>query len=90
LYITLPLISPTTFFLVVVNVITSVQAFDQFQVLTQGGPGGGTRTLLYLFYQQAFERYEMGVAAATSLIILLITGTMAIVNTYIGKRWVYY
>ncbi|MEX0333330.1 carbohydrate ABC transporter permease [Vibrio tubiashii] len=88
--ITLPLVSPTTFFLVVVNIITAVQAFDQFQILTQGGPGGETRTLLYLFYQQAFERYEMGPAAATSLVIFLITGLLALVNTYIGKRWVYY
>ncbi|WP_061033883.1 carbohydrate ABC transporter permease [Vibrio splendidus] len=90
LKITLPLISPTTFFLVVVNIITAMQAFDQFQILTQGGPGGETRTLLYLFYQQAFERYEMGPAAATSLVIFLITGLLAFINTYIGKRWVYY
>jgi multiple sugar transport system permease protein len=90
LKITLPLISPTTFFLVVVNIITAMQAFDQFQILTQGGPGGETRTLLYLFYQQAFERYEMGPAAATSLVIFLITGLLALLNTYIGKRWVYY
>ncbi|OMO28941.1 carbohydrate ABC transporter permease [Vibrio lentus] len=90
LKITLPLISPTTFFLVVVNIITAMQAFDQFQILTQGGPGGETRTLLYLFYQQAFERYEMGPAAATSLLIFLITGLLALINTYIGKRWVYY
>ena len=90
LKITLPLISPTTFFLVVVNIITATQAFDQFQILTQGGPGGETRTLLYLFYQQAFERYEMGPAAATSLVIFLITGLLALINTYIGKRWVYY
>ncbi|WP_422139606.1 carbohydrate ABC transporter permease [Endozoicomonas sp. ALC020] len=90
LRITLPLVSPTTFFLVVVNIITAVQAFDQFQILTQGGPGGETRTLLYLFYQQAFERYEMGPAAATSLVILAITGLLALINTCIGKRWVYY
>ncbi|NOI74233.1 sugar ABC transporter permease [Vibrio coralliilyticus] len=88
--ITLPLVSPTTFFLLVVNIINAVQAFDQFQILTQGGPGGETRTLLYLFYQQAFERYEMGPAAATSLVIFLITGLLALANIYIGKRWVYY
>ena len=88
--ITLPLVSPTTFFLLVVNIINAVQAFDQFQILTQGGPGGETRTLLYLSYQQAFERYEMGPAAATSLVIFLITGLLALANTYIGKRWVYY
>ncbi|WJY16565.1 sugar ABC transporter permease [Pectobacteriaceae bacterium CE90] len=88
--ITLPLISPTTFFLVIVNMITAIQAFDQFQILTQGGPGGTTRTLLYLFYQQAFEQYNMGPAAATSLIILLITGVLTLLNTLMGKRWVYY
>ena len=88
--IRLPLISPTTFFLVIVNITTAVQAFDQFQILTQGGPGGETRTLLYLFYQQAFERYEVGPAAATSLVIFLITGALALVNSLIGKRWVYY
>lgn len=88
--ITLPLVSPTTFFLVVVNMINAIQAFDQFQILTQGGPGGDTRTLLYLFYQQAFEQYDMGPAAATSLVILVITGILTLLNTYMGKRWVYY
>lgn len=88
--ITLPLISPTTFFLVIVNMITAVQAFDQFQIMTQGGPSGSTRTLLYLFYQQAFEQYDMGPAAACSVIILLITGGLTIINAMMGKRWVYY
>jgi multiple sugar transport system permease protein len=88
--ITLPLISPTTFFLIIVNMINSVQAFDQFQILTQGGPSGSTRTLLYLFYQQAFEQYDMGPAAATSLIILAITGVLTLINTEMGKRWIYY
>lgn len=88
--ITLPLISPTTFFLVIVNMITAIQAFDQFQILTQGGPSGSTRTLLYLFYQQAFELYDMGPAAATSLIILLITGVLTLINTVMSKRWIYY
>ena len=88
--ITLPLISPTTFFLIIVNMITAIQAFDQFQILTQGGPSGSTRTLLYLFYQQAFELYDMGPAAATSLIILLITGVLTLINTVMSKRWIYY
>ncbi len=88
--ITLPLISPTTFFLVIVNMITAIQAFDQFQILTQGGPGGSTRTLLFLFYQQAFKQYDMGPAAATSLIILLITAVLTLINTLMGKRWVYF
>ncbi|QTF08693.1 sugar ABC transporter permease [Brenneria izadpanahii] len=88
--ITLPLISPTTFFLAVVNMITAVQAFDQFRILTQGGPSGSTRTLLYLFYQQAFEQFDMGMATATSLVILVIAGSLTLLNVIIGKRWVYY
>lgn len=90
LRITLPLISPTTFFLVVVNMITAVQAFDQFQILTQGGPSGSTRTLLYLFYQQAFQQFDMGMATATSLVIMVIAGALTLLNTLMGKRWVYY
>ncbi|WP_409306596.1 carbohydrate ABC transporter permease [Pectobacterium sp. B1J-3] len=89
-HITLPLISPTTFFLVIVNMVNAVQAFDQFRILTQGGPSGSTRTLLYLFYQQAFEQFDMGMATATSLIILIITGALTLLNIVIGKRWVYY
>ena len=49
--ITLPMISPTTFFLVIMSTISSLQAYDQIQVLTQGGPAGATRTLLYYYYQ---------------------------------------
>ncbi len=88
--ITLPLISPTTFFLVIVNLITAIESFDQFQILTQGGPGGTTRTLLYLFYQEAFEQYQMGPAAAMSLVIFVLTAGLTLLNTLLGKRWVYY
>ncbi|CAG9001423.1 MAG: Diacetylchitobiose uptake system permease protein NgcF [Candidatus Celerinatantimonas neptuna] len=88
--IILPLISPTTFFLIIVNMINAVQAFDQFQILTQGGPGGETRTLLYWFYQQAFQQYDMGPATATSVIIFVITAILTAINSWMGKRWVYY
>ena len=46
--VTLPCISPTTFFLVIITMVTSLQAYDQIQILTQGGPSGSTRTLLYM------------------------------------------
>lgn len=90
LKITLPLVSPTTFFLLIVNIINAIQAFDQFQILTQGGPGGETRTLLYWFYQLAFQQYDMGSATATAVIIFLITALLTSLNVWIGKRWVYY
>ncbi|MBO1626865.1 MULTISPECIES: carbohydrate ABC transporter permease [Bacillus] len=89
-YVTLPMVSPTTFFLVVVNIITSVQAYDQIKILTQGGPSGSTRTLLYLFFQQAFEQFDMGSATAIAFIILIITILLSVMNKIIGDKWVNY
>ncbi|MGF9964794.1 carbohydrate ABC transporter permease [Bacillus rhizoplanae] len=89
-YVTLPMVSPTTFFLVVVNVITSVQAYDQIKILTQGGPSGSTRTLLYLFFQQAFEQFDMGSATAIAFIILIITILLSVINKIVGDKWVNY
>ncbi|MDH4421500.1 MULTISPECIES: carbohydrate ABC transporter permease [Bacillus] len=89
-YVTLPMVSSTTFFLVVVNTISSVQAYDQIKILTQGGPSGSTRTLLYLFFQQGFEQFDMGSATAIAFIILIITILLSVVNKIIGDKWVNY
>lgn len=89
-HITLPLISPTTFFLFITNVIQALQAYDQIQVLTQGGPSGSTRTLLYLYYQLGFEQYETGSAAAVAIMILLITLFISALQYLISKKFVHY
>ncbi|MGG0459024.1 carbohydrate ABC transporter permease [Bacillus mycoides] len=88
--VTLPMVSSTTFFLVVVNTISSVQAYDQIKILTQGGPSGSTRTLLYLFFQQGFEQFDMGSATAIAFIILIITILLSVINKIIGDKWVNY
>ncbi|MEJ9281469.1 sugar ABC transporter permease [Ureibacillus thermosphaericus] len=88
--IMVPLISPTTLFLVIVSTIDAIQAYDQIQVMTQGGPAGSTRTLLYLYYQTAFEQFNMGQATALATLIVMITGILALVMYYISKRWVHY
>lgn len=90
LHITLPLISPTTLFLVIITTIDSLQAYDQIQVLTQGGPAGSTRTILYMFYQSAFEQFDMGMATAVSTILVVITAILAGVQFYVSKKWVHY
>lgn len=89
-YVTMPMVSSTTFFLVVVNTISSVQAYDQIKILTQGGPSGSTRTLLYLFFQQGFEQFDMGSATAIAFIILIITILLSVINKIIGDKWVNY
>jgi multiple sugar transport system permease protein len=88
--ITLPCISPTTFFLCVISGINGIQAYDQIQILTQGGPSGSTRTLLYLYYQLGFEQFDMGQASALAVVLLLITIALSCAQNLIAKRFVHY
>ena len=89
-HVTFPGISPTTFFLSVMMMITSLQAYDQIQILTQGGPAGSTRTLLYLYYQYAFEKYNMGEATAVAAVLMLLTILLSILQFWGSKKWVNY
>lgn len=89
-HITLPAISPTTFFLIIINLITCMQAYDQILILTQGGPAGSTRTVLFYYFQLAFSQFNMGQATATATILILITAALAGANFYISKKWVNY
>lgn len=88
--VTLPLISPTTFFLTIITTINSLQAYDQIQVLTQGGPAGSTRTLLYYYYQTAFENFNIGEATTIATIMLIIIGSLSGIQFVASKRWVHY
>src|SRR5690625_3381323 len=85
-----PLVSPTTLFIGMMLAIESIQAYDWNQVMTQGGTSGSTRTLLYMYYQMAFEQFNMGQATAISTIIVIITGILALTMFYVSKRWVHY
>lgn len=88
--VTLPCISPTTFFLLIVTMVNSLQAYDQIQILTQGGPSGSTRTLLYMYYQLGFEEYDMGQATAVAIVLIAITALLSVVQFIISKKWVHY
>ena len=87
--IIIPMISPTTFFLVIMSTISSLQAYDQIQVLTQGGPAGATRTLLYYYYQEAF-RNNTGKASAVAIVLVLITVVLSLIETEVSKKTVFY
>ena len=63
---------------------------DQIQILTQGGPAGATRTLLYLYYQYAFEKYNMGEATAVATVLMLLTVGLSVLQFIGSKRWVTY
>jgi multiple sugar transport system permease protein len=88
--ITIPSISPTTFFLVIITMVNSLQAYDQIQILTQGGPAGSTRTLLYMYYQLGFQEFDMGQATAVAIVLILITALLSVVQFTASKKWVHY
>lgn len=88
--ITLPLLSPTTFFVIVINVISSFQVFDQAYVLTGGGPGNATNTLVYYIYNNAFQWFKMGYASAIAWVLFAIIFLATFIQFKYQKKWVYY
>lgn len=86
----LPMVSPTSFFLLIMSTIGTLQAYDQIQVLTQGGPAGATRTLLYFYYQEAFTAFRTGKASAVAVILVVITVVISLLETWGSKKWVHY
>lgn len=88
--ITAPMLSPTTFFLVITNFIISFQVFAQIQIMTRGGPGTSTHVLVYYVYTTAFTFYRMGYAAAISWILFIILFLITIVQWKGQQKWVNY
>lgn len=89
-HITLPMISPVTFFLVVVATIGALQMFTPALVLTNGGPGDATLTLPLYIYQNAFMWQNYGYSAALTVFLVLITLMLTVLQLLIARRWVFY
>lgn len=77
--ITLPLLKPTTLFVVITSLISYLQAYVQVLVMTDGGPGTSTYTISYLIFDQAFQKYNFGVASAMSVVLFLFTGILTVI-----------
>jgi len=90
LNVTLPMLSPTTFFVVVISVIGSFQVFDQAYIMTAGGPGTATTTLVMYIYQLGFSRFQMGEAAAAAAVLFLIIFVFTVIQFVYQRRWVNY
>jgi multiple sugar transport system permease protein len=84
------MVSPTTFFLVITTVITSFQLFAEIQVLTQGGPGTASITLVYHIYQTGFQEFKMGYASAVSWVFFLLILVVTVLQWKGQKKWVNY
>ena len=89
-YVTLPLLTPTIFFLMMVGVIASLQIFNQAYVMTQGGPAHATLFYVLYLFQTAFERFQMGYACAMALVLFIITLIVSLIQLAMGKKWVHY
>lgn len=89
--ITLPLLTPTLFFLLIINVIHSFEAFGQIHVLTEGGPGQATKVLVYsIFYDAFVGTPQRGIASAQAYLLALMVITMSFIQFFGLERRVHY
>lgn len=89
LRITVPLVSPTTFFVLVTSIIGSFQIFDLTTVLTGGGPANATNTLIMYVYQAGFQFFRMGYASAVAYVLFAIVLVVTFAQNAVSKRWVH-
>lgn len=88
--VTMPLVSPTTFFLLVIQMIGAFQLFTEAYTMTRGGPARSTLTVVYYIYQNAFEFGRMGKAAAIAWFLFLFIFIFTFIQTRMQRRWVHY
>lgn len=77
--ITLPLLSPTLFFIITISLINAFQSFGQIDILTQGGPSASTNLIVYSIYREAFINYQFGTASAQAVILFIIIDRKSVV-----------
>ena len=92
LAVTVPLLTPSIFFLMVITAINGFQLFDLlFAMMGQANPAmADTQSLVYLFYSEAFRQHDQGYASVIALLILAIIGAFTLVQFRVQKRWVHY
>jgi multiple sugar transport system permease protein len=88
--ITFPMLSPTIFFLIVINTINSFQIFAEPRVLTQGGPGDASRTIVEYLYDRAFGDFDLGYASAIGITFMLLLIVLTAIQFRLSRRWTFY
>ena len=89
-HVTLPLLSPTTFFIVVLQINWALQVFQEIFVMTEGGPAQSTTTMVYYIYVNGWRYFKMGKASALAWVLLVLIGILTAVQFAGQKRWVHY
>lgn len=90
IHITLPILSPTTFFVIMISLINSFQVFDQVWIMTQGGPANSTTTLVQQIVMNATRYGQYGYASTYSWILFAIIFGFTVLQNRLQKRWVFY
>jgi len=89
-YITVPQLSPVTFFVSVTTILFSIQAFDIIAVMTGGGPVNATTTLVWYLYEEAFISFRAGIAAAVGMLLFVLMLMITLFQVYFVQRRVHY
>ena len=87
--VTIPLLSPTIFFVVIITAISSFQVFDLIYLMTQGGPFDSTNVLVYSIYKNAFEYFNIGKASAIAYVLFVIILVLTLIQWHFRKKIVY-
>lgn len=87
LYITVPMLTPTTFFVLIMLTIQCFKVFDLVYVMTGGGPGNATKTLVNYIYEKAFTSWEFGPASAGAIVLFVIVLTITLIQFQGEKKW---
>jgi multiple sugar transport system permease protein len=88
--VTLPLLTPSLFFVLVISIINSFHVFDQVWVMTEGGPGGATSVVVQQIVKYAFEYGRVGYASAMSIVLFAIIMLVTVIQLGLQRRWVHY
>ena len=88
--ITIPMLSPVTFFIFVMLMIDAFNMFDLAYIMTRGGPMFSTYSLVMYIYNQAFQYFDLGSASVASIVLVLFAGSVSAVQFLVSKRWVNY
>jgi multiple sugar transport system permease protein len=86
-YITIPLLSPTTFFVTVMSFISSFQVFDTVFLMTQGGPARSTSVIVHYLYENAFKYFNMGYASAMAYILFFMVFLITLIQFWRQRKW---